>query len=478
MAFKKSTGFQYNNSGDALKYVSGKRESYYISEVGNPGESETGGIPTDNLELYIKPSTYTSGTTITDSSGNQIVYDLKNGVTHNTFPDRFTFDGTDDYLEAANNYSSDIVTNAATFVAWIRRDGTQDNWAGFMFDREGQSICGMHFYEGEHTIGYHWNNSGNTWGWDSEVSIPDATWCMVALAVSSTEVKAYLYTNTSTPTSAQNTNSHSNATFKNIEIGRDPYGGRDFKGDIGHALFYSGTLTQSQITSIYNDTQANYYGVITDNLVLHLDAGNTSSYSGSGTSWNNLVSSNYNATLYNGAAYDSGDGGSIFFDGSNDYGRITNASGLGQFSGNYTIEFWWKGPAQGSYEGVLNHFTGSSGMSWLIQTAGNNMYWRVDGQFKITTSGVNANNNAWHHHVVRRIGTTMDYFIDNTNCGTKTNESDDVGSDGDTLDLGAYSGGGYDAQGYLAQLRIYSGKGLTNNEIAFNYNNTKSTFGL
>ena len=81
--------------------------------------------------------------------------------------DRFTFDGSDDFLEAASNYSSDIVTIAATFVAWIRRDGTQSNWAGFMFDREGNSICGMHFHEDEHTIGNHRNNSSNTWSWES-----------------------------------------------------------------------------------------------------------------------------------------------------------------------------------------------------------------------------------------------------------------------------------------------------------------------
>ena len=479
MAFKNSTGFLYNNSGDAVKYVSGKRESYHISETGNPGESVTAGITTDNLEVYIKPSTYTSGTTITDQSGNQIVYDLKNGVTHNTFPDRFTFDGSDDFLEAASNYSSDIVTNAATFVAWIRRDGTQSNWAGFMFDREGNSVCGMHFHEDEHTIGYHWNNSSSTWSWDSELAIPDATWCMVAVAVSSTEAKAYLYTNTSTPTSAQNTTSHSNATFKNVIIGEDPYHGRNFKGDIGHAFFYSGTLTQSQITSIYNATENTYYGVTEDNLILHLDAGNTSSYSGTGTSWNNLVSSNYNATLYEGAAFDSGDGGSISFDGSNDYAKIEDAENLGKFTGNFTIEFWWKGPSQGAYQTLLDHYEGNNRMQWAVQTANDDMRLRApDGTFAITTSGVNANNDAWHHHAISRIGTTITYYIDSTSRGTKTNENSQIGTNGDTLDIGRYSGGGYAAEGEMAQLRIYAGKGLTATEVAFNYNNTKSTFGL
>lgn len=479
MAFKNSTGFQFTDSGVALKYVSGKRESHYVSETGNPGESETGNIPTNNLQLYIKPSTYTSGTTITDSSGYNRTYDLENGVTHNTFPARFTFDGVDDRLAPQSNFSSDIVTNEGTFIAWVRRDGNQDSFAGIMFNRINNHVNGFHLHDSELTLGYHWNNSISTWDWDSEISVPDATWCMVALTVSSTEVKAYLYTTTSTPTTAQNSNSHGSATFQNIEIGRDPYGSRDWKGDIGHALFYSSALSQSQITSIYNATQNTYYGIVEDDaLLLHLDAGNTSSYSGSGSAWNNLISSDYHATLYEEAVFESGDGGSIAFDGIDDYAKIEDAESLGKFTGNFTIEFWWKGPSQGPYQTLLDHYEGNNRMQWAVQTANDNMRLRApDGTFAITTSGVNANNDAWHHHAISRIGSTITYYIDSTSRGTTT-EGDQIGTNGDTLDIGRYSGGGYAAEGNMAQLRIYAGKGLTANEVAFNYGNTKGTFGL
>ena len=118
-------------------------------------------------------------------------------------------------------------------------------------------------------------------------------------------------------------------------------------------------------------------------------------------------------------------------------------------------------------------------MQWAVQTANDDMRLRApDGTFAITTSGVNANNDAWHHHAISRIGTTITYYIDSTSRGTKTNENSQIGTNGDTLDIGRYSGGGYAAEGEMAQLRIYAGKGLTATEVAFNYNNTKSTFGL
>ena len=81
--------------------------------------------------------------------------------------------------------------------------------------------------------------------------------------------------------------------------------------------------------------------IITDNLVLHLDAGNTSSYSGSGTTWNDLSNgmsgTPNNATLTNGPTFDSGNGGSIVFDGNND--RV-DASSFFNSNDNFTFSVW------------------------------------------------------------------------------------------------------------------------------------------
>ena len=63
--------------------------------------------------------------------------------------------------------------------------------------------------------------------------------------------------------------------------------------------------------------------IVTDGLVLALDAGNSKSYPGSGTTWTDLIGSN-NGTLTNGPTYSSDNGGSIVFDGTDDIVQIAN----------------------------------------------------------------------------------------------------------------------------------------------------------
>lgn len=58
--------------------------------------------------------------------------------------------------------------------------------------------------------------------------------------------------------------------------------------------------------------------IVTDGLVLYLDAANTKSYPGSGTTWTDIAAGN-NGTLTNGPTFNSANGGSIVFDGIDDY---------------------------------------------------------------------------------------------------------------------------------------------------------------
>lgn len=69
-------------------------------------------------------------------------------------------------------------------------------------------------------------------------------------------------------------------------------------------------------------------------LVMHLDAGNYESYSGSGTIWSDLSGNNLEATLFNGVTYTTDAGGAMSFDGANDYVNIPYAN---QFNIKYAI---------------------------------------------------------------------------------------------------------------------------------------------
>ena len=77
--------------------------------------------------------------------------------------------------------------------------------------------------------------------------------------------------------------------------------------------------------------------VVEDALVLALDAGNTKSYPGSGTTWTDTVGGN-TGTLTNGPTYNPDNGGAIVFDGTNDYVTIPDSEDLEFGSGDFTIE--------------------------------------------------------------------------------------------------------------------------------------------
>ena len=68
--------------------------------------------------------------------------------------------------------------------------------------------------------------------------------------------------------------------------------------------------------------------IVTDGLVLYLDAANNRSYPGSGTTWTDLSRGGNNGTLTNGPTFNGANGGSIVFDGTNDFIDCGNASNL------------------------------------------------------------------------------------------------------------------------------------------------------
>jgi hypothetical protein len=92
-------------------------------------------------------------------------------------------------------------------------------------------------------------------------------------------------------------------------------------------------------------------------LQLYLDAGNVSSYPGSGTTWTDLINSK-EFTLYNGTSYSSNNGGYIEFDpASEQYAEATSlATGLA----NWTVEAWHY------YAGTNNNTTDGGNSACIV----------------------------------------------------------------------------------------------------------------
>ena len=97
--------------------------------------------------------------------------------------------------------------------------------------------------------------------------------------------------------------------------------------------------------------------IVTDGLVLCLDAANPRSYPGSGSSWLDLSGNGYNGTLQNGQTFSSANAGSIVFDGSYVSFADTTIGSFNNATLSYGAWFYFDGTSQnGAIVGKRNDF--------------------------------------------------------------------------------------------------------------------------
>ena len=213
-------------------------------------------VVTTGLQLYLdagNASSYPgSGTTWTDLSGNIRTGTLTNGPTYSgTNGGSIVFDGSNDYVQCLGS----LTVTAATFVTWIKRNGSQGQYDGILFSR-GTNTTGMNF-KTSNQLGYHWNDAGNTYNWQSGLTIPDATWCMIAVSVTSTAATAYLC-QTGGTTTATNTVNHASSLLNDIKIAQDDAGSRFFNGNIAIAQLYNIALSAGEVSQNFEADRARF----------------------------------------------------------------------------------------------------------------------------------------------------------------------------------------------------------------------------
>jgi len=157
--------------------------------------------------------------------------------------------------------------------------------------------------------------------------------------------------------------------------------------------------------------------VITDGIVLGLDAANTRSYVGSGTTWTDLIGSN-NGTLTNGPVFTQepklepfGGAGAVEFGGSAD-GLYTPNITLG--SNDWTLEFWIyltsTGTARGLYSYFLNTTTARSISCYIDSSNQIVLRHRInDGTYPTATGSTALSAHTWYHVAAVRVND--DYYI-------------------------------------------------------------------
>lgn len=228
---------------------------------------------------------------------------------------------------------------------------------------------------------------------------------------------------------------------------------------------------------------------VQNGLIFHLDAANNKSYPGTGTNWVDLTQINGTGSLKNSPSFNNGNGGSIVFDGADDFVECGNfADNLGEM----TISAWfrftnsWNGyttialKMSSFLDGAGWGFTffGGSKLSFFTQQAGGASY-----RFFNTVDALSTN--VWMHGAATLTGGvngTIQIYVNgiartlqNQSVGTVTNASTvtpvRIAHWGDWAGQTRYFGGN------IANVSIYN-RALSPTEVLQNYDAAKSRFGL
>ncbi len=226
--------------------------------------------------------------------------------------------------------------------------------------------------------------------------------------------------------------------------------------------------------------------IITDGLVLCLDAGNTKSYPGTGTAWTDLSRNSINGTLTSGPTFSNANGGSIVFSSSN-YVTLGTPTLLNQVQVPLSICIWAKlntialgNTLWGVYKGatggqIYSLFRVDNG---TLKYYGSNSSGGYQSQGTLTISA-----NLWYFYAVTVSGSisspTVTMYLNNSSQSflySAFTSSPDA-----TVDFRV---GGNQSQptvegwnGNIAQVCWYS-RALAATEVLQNYNATKSRFNL
>ena len=219
--------------------------------------------------------------------------------------------------------------------------------------------------------------------------------------------------------------------------------------------------------------------IVTDGLVLHLDAGNSASYPGSDTTWFDLTTNSNNGTI-SGATYSSNESGYLDFDGVNDY--VNFASNTLTSAATEISCFLWVYPvSDGNILSILGQSSINTSYHHSAIEIGSSGQLRMSLWHSSLTNRVTStlSFNTWNNIGFTYSGTTLTGYVNGSSVGTTTltwskptNLYFGIMAT-DSTDMGTSAYG----DGNVSAFYTYN-KALTSSEVTQNYNALKGRYGL
>jgi len=226
--------------------------------------------------------------------------------------------------------------------------------------------------------------------------------------------------------------------------------------------------------------------IIRNGLVLALDAANRQSYPGSGTTWSDISGNNNSGSLINGPTFSTDGGGSIVFDGSNDFVDCGNPPTLSLGSQGTIIvlvktnRLYPSNSGDYAYRGIIGKVISGGGgqQSYFLDWYGTNssriLRFGVGDSGGLTQPSVNFDfSNKWTHVLGRWNSSVAELYVNGILRSNIAN-SRIAQTISNSLNIGKVFG---NWEGEIAYSQIYN-RALSASEIQQNYNATKVRFGL
>jgi hypothetical protein len=179
------------------------------------------------------------------------------------------FDGTNDYVTSPN---MGIVTDELTVSAWLKRTADEFIFAGVLIvpgANDFNAMSGMQFgstpdWKTTNTINYVWESAIETWGWESDLLVPDSQWTFAAVVVEPTKATIWMHDGTEM-SSATNIFDHGAVTFsRESYMGLNPKRNskgalvRFYEGQIDDVRVYDYALSQGEVLYLV-DHEGSFY---------------------------------------------------------------------------------------------------------------------------------------------------------------------------------------------------------------------------
>ena len=210
--------------------------------------------------------------------------------------------------------------------------------------------------------------------------------------------------------------------------------------------------------------------IVTDGLKLYLDAGQPTSYPGSGTVWTDISGNGNNGTLTNGPTYSSTNGGSIVFDGVNDFVDIPSNIVLNQPK---TLSVWYYTTISSQVGHLLSRSVANYEM-YQFSDGKIYTYWGSTYQSSIVAT---ITLNQWNNFTYVLSGNTEFVYKNGILLGSSNLVGTPSYTNTGNLNVGRRNAGTQYINGRISNTLIYN-RALSATEVLQNYNALKSRFGL